>query len=77
MEITYDPKYNIAYIRLRKKCKGVQTIHLSDEVNIDLSPDGKLYGIELLDASRQIIKSKKLFLRDASTGKSVEFPLTI
>ena len=50
MEITYDPRYNIAYIRLRRKAAGVKTVQVSEEMNIDLSPDGKVYGIELLNA---------------------------
>ena len=50
MDITYDPRYNIAYIRLRRKPPGVKTVQVSEEMNIDLSPDGKVYGIELLNA---------------------------
>ena len=54
MEISYDKKYNIAYIKIQEKISKVQTITLSDEVNIDISPDGKLYGIELLNANNQL-----------------------
>lgn len=50
MDITYDPRYNIAYIRFRRKAAGVRTLQVSDEMNVDLSPDGKVYGIELLNA---------------------------
>ena len=35
MKIIYDPKYNIAYIQLREKIKDVETLKISDEVNID------------------------------------------
>jgi uncharacterized protein YuzE len=48
VDITYDPRYNIAYIRLRRKAPGVKTVQVSEEMNIGLSPDGKVYGIELL-----------------------------
>jgi uncharacterized protein YuzE len=75
MEITYDPRYNIAYIRLRRKASGVKTVQVSEEMNIDLSPDGKVYGIELLNAREQLIKSKKISFVDESTGKSRELPL--
>ena len=51
MEISYDKKYNIAYIKIHEKTSKVETIMLSDEVNIDISPDGKIYGIELLNAN--------------------------
>ncbi len=76
MDITYDPRYDIAYIRFRKKTKGVETRHISDEVNIDISPDGKIYGIELLNAKEQLIKEKKISFTDESTGKAIEVPLT-
>jgi uncharacterized protein YuzE len=48
VDITYDPRYNIAYIRLRRKAPGVKTVQVSEEMNIGLSLDGKVYGIELL-----------------------------
>jgi len=42
MDITYDPRYNIAYIRFRQKSKGVETRQISSEINIDISADGKI-----------------------------------
>jgi uncharacterized protein YuzE len=42
MKITYDPKYNIAYIQLREKVQDIETLKISDELNIDLTPDGKV-----------------------------------
>lgn len=41
MDISYDPRYNIAYIRFRKKATGVETRHISDEINIDVSLMGE------------------------------------
>ena len=75
MDITYDPRYKIAYIRLRRKVAGVKTLQVSDEMNIDLFPDGKVYGIELLNAREQLIKRKKISFTDESTGKASELPL--
>jgi uncharacterized protein YuzE len=75
MNITYDPRYDIAYIRFRKKTTGVETRRISDEVNIDISPDGKIYGIELLNAKEQLIKEKKISFTNESTGKAFEVPL--
>jgi uncharacterized protein YuzE len=75
MDITYDPRYNIAYIRLRKKAAGLKTLQVSEEMNIDISPDGKVYGIELLNARQQLIKGKKIPFVDESTGKVRELPL--
>ena len=74
MKFTYDPRYNIAYIRLHEKKSEVETISISDELNIDMSPDGSIYGIELLNVSEQIQKEdmgKLLFINEA-TGEQKE-----
>jgi uncharacterized protein YuzE len=54
MKLTYDPRYNIAYIYLHDKPAKVETVHIRDELNIDVAPDGTVYGIELLNANRQL-----------------------
>ena len=54
MKLTYNFKHNIAYIRLYEKKEAVETIRLSDEINVDISPDGTVYGIELLNANEQL-----------------------
>lgn len=79
MEISYDPRYNIAYIRLREKPKEVETIRISDEVNVDIAPDGKVCGIELLNANEQlqIIEGGKFILTNESTGKTMELPVGV
>ena len=51
MKLTYDPRYNIAYLQLHEKTAQVETLHISDKLNIDLAPDGTVYGIELLNAN--------------------------
>jgi uncharacterized protein YuzE len=56
MELTYDPRYNIAYIRLREKAGEVDTLHISDSLNVDIGPDGTVYGIELLNANEQLLR---------------------
>jgi len=50
MKFTYDPRYNIAYIRFREKRTDVDTVRISDELIVDMAADGTLYGIELLNA---------------------------
>ncbi|MCC6444943.1 MAG: DUF2283 domain-containing protein [Armatimonadetes bacterium] len=54
MKITFDPRYNIAYLRFLEKREQVETIRINDELDIDIAPDGALYGIELLDANEQL-----------------------
>jgi uncharacterized protein YuzE len=78
MDITYDQKYNIAYIRLRKKAKGdLDTVKVSDEVYIDISPDGKIYGIELLNAKDQLplMRGSQFVFKNESSGKSIKVPV--
>jgi len=54
MRLTYDPRYNVAYIHLGDKPAEVETLRISDELNIDLAPDGTVYGLELLNANQQL-----------------------
>ena len=77
MKIIYDPKYNIAYIQLREKIKDVETLKISDEVNIDWTPDGKIYGIELLNANDQLDLTHELTLLNEQTQQKVEPPIAI
>ncbi len=53
MKTTYDPRYDIAYSRLQERTAEIETIKVSDELNIDITPDGTVYGIELLHANTQ------------------------
>ena len=57
MQLTYDLKNNIAYIRLREKTAEVETIHISEELNIDLAADGSVHGIEFLNANAQLTQT--------------------
>lgn len=59
MKLTYDPTHNIAYLQLRDpsccvEAGQVETLHISDELNIDLAPDGTIFGIEFLNANAQL-----------------------
>lgn len=77
MNLTYDPRYNIAYLRLREKAVEVQTLHISEELNIDLAPDGTIYGIELLNANEQLqdLLAGKLVIQNEATGAISEVTL--
>jgi len=55
MKLTYDPRYNIAYLRFREKVEEVETVRVSDALNVDIAPDGTIYGIELLNANEQVL----------------------
>ena len=77
MKLTYDGRYNIAYIRFHEKRKEVESVKISGELVIDMAPDGTIYGIEMLNANEQIKGEdwgKILFVNEA-TGFTTEIPL--
>ena len=71
MKLTYDPRYNIAYLRLKEKTGMVETLRVSDQLNVDLAPDGSIYGLELLNANEQLCEgdSGQLVVVDESVGQ--------
>jgi uncharacterized protein YuzE len=77
MKITYDPRYNIAYITLREKTAQVETIRISEDMNIDIAPDGTVYGIELLNANEQLGRKNGgvLTIVNEALGKMEEIKL--
>lgn len=77
MKLTFDRAHNIAYLRLRPRGAQVETIRVSDELNVDLAPDGSVYGIELLNANEQLraADNGKLILVDGADGREVELSL--
>jgi uncharacterized protein YuzE len=79
MRLTYDPRYNIAYLRLHEKITEVETIKVSDELNVDMAPDGTIYGIELLNANEQLRKENggRILVINEATGEQTEIPLAI
>ncbi|MFB2969868.1 DUF2283 domain-containing protein [Aerosakkonema sp. BLCC-F183] len=79
MKITYNPRYNIAYICLQEKTTQVETIQVSEEMNVDVAPDGSIYGIELLNANRQLAADRqgKLIVVNEALGESTEIKLAL
>ena len=79
MKFTYDSRYNIAYIRFQEKCTEVETIRVSDELVVDMAPDGTVYGIELLNANEQLRHEDvgRLLVVNEATGEQVELPLSV
>ena len=57
MKINYDKIADAMYIYFNK-AKVFKTIKMTDRLLIDLDKEGKILGIEILDASSQI-KSKR------------------
>jgi uncharacterized protein YuzE len=52
VKVTYDPEADALYIELRPLAPGTaECREMSEDVTADYGPDGKLAGIEVLDAS--------------------------
>ena len=77
MKLTYDPRCNVTYIRLKEETAEVETVHISEELNIDLAPEGTVYGIELLNANEQLTpgNSGKLVVVNEERGQTTEIAL--
>jgi len=54
MQLTYDPKANVAYIRLRAADGPVETIRVTSDFLVDIDDSGAVCGIELLNANAQL-----------------------
>ena len=54
MQLTYDPRYNVAYLQLKEQDEQVRTVTVSPDLNVDVSEDGTVYGIEFLNANEQL-----------------------
>ena len=72
MKLSYDPRYNIAYIRFQSKSSEVESIKISDELVVDMAPNGIIYGIELLNAAEQLQRddSGNLLFVNEATGET-------
>jgi uncharacterized protein YuzE len=77
MKLTYDPRYNVAYIRFHEKREDVESLRISDELVVDIAPDGTVYGIELLNANEQLQREDmgEWIVVNEATGESTNLPL--
>jgi uncharacterized protein YuzE len=78
MNLTYDPRYNIAYISFREKAENeVQSLKISEELILDIAANGEIYGIELLNANEQLKTQSGLTLtyNNEATGETSELKL--
>ncbi len=78
MKITYDKKADAMYIYFQKGKKVARTIELADLLIADLDKLGKVIGIEVLCASRQLMRrmrSKKE--KSVRNFSSVNVPIPV
>jgi len=58
MKISYDPQVDALYIRFIDEPIQVLPHRLSEEVAINYAPDGRIVGIEILDASEYVFSQQ-------------------
>jgi uncharacterized protein YuzE len=78
VKLTYDPERNIAYLSFADRPADVETVCVSDVLNVDLAEDGTVYGIEMLDANRQLLQGDALrfVITNAASGTTTEVALS-
>lgn len=68
MEILYNSKTDLLYLRLDDRKQEVLNKRISDDIVIDIGDDNRIVGIEIVDASRNLNLDRLLPLRsDVST----------
>ncbi|MEK7881022.1 MAG: DUF2283 domain-containing protein [Deltaproteobacteria bacterium] len=54
MNIVYDDKTDLLYIRLDDRKQDVINKRVSDDMVLDVGADDRIVGIEILDASKHV-----------------------
>jgi uncharacterized protein YuzE len=54
MEILYNSKTDLLYLRLDDRKQEVLNKRISDDIVIDIGDDNRIVGIEIVDASRNL-----------------------
>ena len=70
MRITYDREVDVLYIRFKEAT--VTTKHLAEGIAADYDAEGRLAGIEILDAVKRLgdpTVFKQVILEDIALGK--------
>ena len=77
MRISIDSKHNIAYIHLQDRPARVDTVELSDDLLLDVGPDGTVYGLELLNANEQLRTAglAELEIENVESGETTRIKL--
>jgi uncharacterized protein YuzE len=60
MNIIYNDKTDLLYIRFDDKRQDVVDRRISEEVVLDMGENDRIVGIEIMDASRHILLEKLL-----------------
>ncbi len=63
MQVLYDDRQDLLYLRLDKRTQKVINRRVSDDVVLDIGEGDRIVGIEILDASKRLNLSELLPIR--------------
>ena len=71
MNISYNDKTDLLYIRLDDKKQEIINRKVSEDIVLDIGEDDKIVGIEILDASKNV-SLEKLMPINYETSKTAK-----
>ncbi len=71
MNILYDDKKDLLYIRLDDRSQDVVNRRVSEDVVLDIGAEGRIIGIEIIDASKHVSLEKLLPIKYEFAGEAV------
>ncbi|GAI34169.1 unnamed protein product [marine sediment metagenome] len=71
MNILYNDKTDLLYIRLDDKKQEIINRRVSEDIVLDIGEDDKIVGIEILDASKRV-SLEKLMPINYETSKTAK-----
>jgi uncharacterized protein YuzE len=54
MQIQYDSKYDLLYIRIASEDQSVINKRVTEDIVLDIGEGDKIIGIEIMDASKHV-----------------------
>ncbi len=70
MEIFYNAKTDLLYLRLDDQSQPVTNKRFSEDIVLDVGADERIVGIEILDASKHLNLSKLLPVKYEISAKA-------
>jgi len=72
MQILYDAKTDLLYLRLDDRKQEVINERVSEDIVLDIGEDDRIVGIEILDASKNLSLDKLLPVNYEITTESAK-----
>ncbi len=70
MQVLYNSKTDLLYLRLDDRKKKLVNKRVSDDIVLDIGEDDRIVGIEILDASRNVSLDRLLPVAFGTTDEN-------